>query len=209
MAIIIYSLFIAGKVLAQNDMTFAIGSTNIIKIQALEEVLLDYPEMLFSRLIPFAVPSGIEDQPLSLEITIQEAKNRAKNAFEACEGCKYGFGIESGLMQAPGTQTGYFETSICAIYDGSVYYLGIASGFEVPPQILDRVLNQNLNLAEACFQSGVTGNPKLGSSEGLIGILTKGRIDRKQNAKQCIITALIQLENAPLYTPQSLEILEK
>ena len=131
---------------------------------------------------------------------IRGAKNRAKNAFAASDGCKYAFGIESGLFEAPGTQSGFLESSICAIYDGSNHYIGLSCGFEVPRPLLDLILREKMSLSEACYHAGISSNPNLGSNEGLIGILTKGRMDRKKYTKQCIMTALIQLENSRFYT---------
>jgi inosine/xanthosine triphosphatase len=186
--------------LTGTEMTLAIGSTNRVKVEALEEVIREYPDLAGSAVVSHAVPSEISEQPLSLEEMIRGAKNRAKNAFNASGTCKYAFGIESGLFEAPGTDSGYLEASICAIYDGSNHYIGLSCGFEVPQQILDLVLKKNMDLSQACLHSGVSSDPKLGSAGGLIGILTKSRIDRKKYTKQCIMTALIQVENAPLYT---------
>jgi non-canonical (house-cleaning) NTP pyrophosphatase len=55
--------------------------------------------------------------------------------------------------------------------------LGVST-YEVPPQILEHVLNQKMDLSQACFHSGITSKAKVGAGEGLIGILTRGRIDR-------------------------------
>jgi len=147
----------------------------------------------------FSVPSEVGDQPLSLGETILGAKNRARNAY-ACGPCRYSFGVESGLMEAMGSQTGFLEATICCIYDGKNYHIGISSGFEVPPQILDLVLNQKLDLGQACYQSGFTTNAKLGAAEGIVGMLTKGRVDRKLYTKQAITMALVQLENSKWYS---------
>ena len=32
----------------------------------------------------------------------------------------------------------------------------------------------------------------------IIGVLTKGKIDRKEYSKQCVMTAVLQLENAEM-----------
>ncbi len=188
---------------AGEGMTLALGSANPIKIEALEEVIREYPDLHQATVVPDAVSSDVSEQPLSLEETIRGAKNRAKKAFHANERASYGFGIESGLMAAPGTQSGFLEACICAIYDGSNHFIGLSCGFEVPRQILELVLQKKMDLNQACHHSGVTSDPKLGSGQGLIGILTKGRIDRKKYTKQCITTALIQLENARFYMPPS------
>ncbi|MBA3722411.1 MAG: inosine/xanthosine triphosphatase [Parachlamydiaceae bacterium] len=177
----------------------AIGSTNKIKIQALEEILKNYPTFGNAKVISLQVPSEISDQPLSLNETVTGAKNRAKNVFEKCNGCQYGIGIESGLMMVSGAKTGFMEAAICCIYDGQEFFLGQSCAFELPKQIVNLVINEKLDLGQACYKSGFTSNQSLGTSEGAIGLLTNGRITRKDYTKQAITTALIQIENAHLY----------
>lgn len=180
-------------------MKIALGTTNITKVQAVEEVLAEYPLVAKAKLVSVSVPSEISEQPLSLEEIITGAKNRAINAFKEVHGSTYSFGIESGLFEAKGTETGYLEACICIIYDGTNYHTGLSCGFEVPKQILSHVLNDQLDLTQAALKSGITNNPTLGSAEGIIGILTRGRVNRKEYTKQCIRTALIQIENPTLY----------
>ena len=178
----------------------SVGSTNQVKIQAVEEVILDYPLLHRLPLHSFSVPSEIADQPLSLDETIRGAKNRAKHAFAVCQGCIYSFGIESGLMEVAEASSGFMEVTICTIFDGTRYFLGKSCGFELPPSIIELVLKEKLDLCQACFKIGFSNNPQLGMTEGAIGILTKGRILRKDNTKQAIMTALIQIENNHLYS---------
>ena len=45
----------------------------------------------------------------------------------------------------------------------------------------------------------ITKKRKIGSGEGLIGILTKGRVSRKDYTKQAIRMAMVQIENPELY----------
>lgn len=177
-------------------MVIAIGSTNEAKVLAVKEVLLDSLRFFHSKVICLTVPSAVSDPPISLQETIQGAKNRAKNVFAQCD-CKYSFGIESGLMEATETFSGYLHVSICCIYDGTNYYTGLSTGLEVPPQILELVLSKKMNLGQACIHSGMSRN--IGSTEGLIGILTKGKINRKEYSKQCVKAAILQLENGEWY----------
>jgi inosine/xanthosine triphosphatase len=179
-------------------MAIAIGTTNQAKIQALEEVLQEYSFFDSKKAIAISADSGVSDQPLSLQETIQGAKNRAEKALLSCD-ATYGFGIESGLMEAPGTKTGFLHISVCAIFDGKNHYVGLSTGFEVPPAILSLITDKKLDLADACLQSGITTNTLIGSTEGLVGILTKGRTDRKEYSKQAIKSALVQLEHAKWY----------
>lgn len=187
-------------------MIIAIGSTNKIKVQAVEEVAREYSIIADAELLSFEVSSGVSEQPLSLNETVQGAKNRAKNAFEACGQCKYSIGLESGLMEIAESKTGFMEFSVCCIYDGQEFYFGQSCAFELPQQIIDLITNQKLDLCEACYQLGLTSNPQLGAAEGIIGILTKGRITRKDYTKQSIMTALIQLENAEVYALASVSL---
>jgi inosine/xanthosine triphosphatase len=180
-------------------MILAVGSSNRVKIEALEELIGEYPVLAASRVVSHEVSSDVSDQPLSLEETIRGAKTRAEKAFAATDGCRYAFGIESGLFEAPGSQSGFLEATVCAIYDGVQHAIGLSCGFEIPPSLLHLILHQKMDLNQACFHSGISTNPKLGASEGFIGLLTKGRLDRKKYTKQSITTALIQLENAHLY----------
>lgn len=180
-------------------MIIAIGSTNPVKVEAVKEVLKDYSTLSCATVISVSVPSEISEQPLFLAETIQGAKNRARNAFANVEKCIYSMGLESGLFETPGSQTGFMDACVCAIYDGSNYYLGLSCGFEIPPAILELVLDKKMDLSQACYQAEICTNPNIGSAEGLIGILTKGRVTRKEYTKQCITTALIQIENADWY----------
>lgn len=176
-------------------MIIAIGSTNRAKVAALEETIKHYPSFQEAKILSFSVPSEVADQPMSLHETIRGAKNRAKNAFVACGHCHLSFGIESGLMMVPETSTGFLESSICCIFDGKEFYFGQSCAFELPQEILNLIVKDKLDLSQACLRSGVTTNPNLGSAEGFIGILTKGRITRKEYTKQAIVTALIHVEN--------------
>lgn len=184
-------------------MIIAVGSTNQVKVLAVEEVVKTYPYLDQSKIIPFSVPSEVREQPLTLEETILGAKNRAKNAFTKCDSCSFGVGIESGLCQAIGTRSGFLHVCACCIYDGAHNCTGLSTGFEVPPLILDLMISQKMDLSQASFLCGITDNLNIGAAEGLIGILTKGRMNRKEYTKQSVITAFIQLENHQWYTQKT------
>ena len=144
-----------------------------------------------------AVDSKISEQPKSLEETIRGAMNRAKSSFQDCT---YSFGIESGLMQVPYSQTGSMDFCACAIYDGENHFLGLSCAFECPPAVMRLVHEEGLDLNNACYKAGLTNDPKIGNSEGIIGILTNGRVTRKEYTKQAIIMALMHLEYATLFS---------
>jgi inosine/xanthosine triphosphatase len=175
-------------------MRLSIGSSNPVKVVALQEILNTHSHFRGATLLKTNVPSGVSEQPFTLEETILGAKNRARNAFNQ-EECLYSFGVESGIFKADH----YFNICACSIYNGKDYFMGFSSAFTIPDLIIDLMKLQNLDLSKACFQLGLTENENIGSAEGLIGILTKGKIDRKEYTKQAIQTALAHFENATIF----------
>jgi len=177
-------------------MKITIGSGNEIKINALKEIIKDYDFLRGARVSSKKVSSDVADQPKSLEETIKGAMNRAKNAYNACD---FSIGLESGLMKIPFTKTGYMDVTACAIYDGKEFHLGLSSAFEYPKEMTRMVLEKGLDIDQAAYSIGLTKSKRIGSSEGVVGLLTKGRLLRKEYTKQAITTALIHLEHAYLW----------
>lgn len=177
-------------------MKINVGSGNEIKIKAVREAVLCYDFLSGAEVFGMEVSSEVSIQPKSIGEIICGAKNRAKNAFRDCD---YSFGIESGLMQVPHTKTGFMNVCACAIYDGCEYYAGLSSAFEYPPEITRLVLENEFDISRAFYLSGLTKNPKIGTAEGSVGILTKDRLMRKEYIKQAVAMALIPVENKELY----------
>lgn len=177
-------------------MKIIVGTKNDAKLQAVREVIADYLILKEAELIGKEISSGISDQPKSFEETVRGAQNRAKGVFD---GNGLSIGLESGLVEVPLSQNGFMDICVCAIYDGKKFSMGISSGFECPKEVNRLIFEEGLNMTEACNKIGLSSNPKLGSAEGMIGILTKGRVDRKEYTKQALIMALIQIENEGIY----------
>ncbi len=173
-----------------------VGSKNPQKVEAVREVLNEYTDFKDSIVIGIEASSDVSDQPKSMDETIQGAMNRAKNCFSDCN---YSVGLESGLMKVPNTKTGYMDVTCCVIFDGKEFHLGLSSAFEYPINVTKSVFDEGIDINQAFFKNGLTKNEKLGSAEGAIGYLTKGRIKRKDYTKQAIYMAMIHLENAELY----------
>ena len=151
----------------------------------------DYPHLKDATISTMDVASGVANQPKSLEETVKGAMNRAKGAFQDCA---YSFGIESGLMAVPNTKTGFMDVCVCAIFDGNEYHLGLSSAWEAPKRVMHHMLTEGLDMNQAALKAGLTEDPNVGSAGGLVGIMTKGRLTRKEYTKEAIRTALIHLE---------------
>ena len=102
-------------------------------------------------------------------------------------------------MKIPNTKTDYMNVCVCVIFDGKENHIGLSSAFEYPKEVTKLVFKEGLDINQAFYKVGLTKNQKVGSSEGAIGILTKGRVPRKEHPKQAISMALIHLENAHLF----------
>ena len=177
-------------------MRINVASKNPVKVEAVREVINNYPDLANHVVFGIETNSGVGGQPKSLEETVQGAINRARAVFN---GCIYSFGIESGLMLVPQTKTGNMDFCVCAIYDGKNYHLGLSCAFEFPAKVTQMIHEQGIDANEAFYRCGLTNNKKIGSSEGAIGMLTRGRMSRKDYTKQSIQMALIHLENKELY----------
>jgi inosine/xanthosine triphosphatase len=180
-------------------MKINIGSKNKVKIEALSETLKEYSDFEVSEIFPIEVDSGVSPQPKSLDEAVDGAIKRAKKAFATCE---YSFGIESGLMKVPQTKTGYMDVTCCAIFDGKAVHLGLSSAFEFPPAVTKYIFEKDSNASVACHELGLTKSEYIGYEEGIIGILTKNKVTRKDYTKGAIRMALLQLQNKELYEIQ-------
>lgn len=178
-------------------MRICVGSTNEVKVNAVKEAIQDYQIFSNAEIIVVKVNSGVSDQPRSAEETIQGAINRARNAFKDCN---YSFGIEDGLMKVPNTKTDYMNICACVIYDGKNFHLGLGPAFEYPIEVTRLVIEEGLDIDQAYYRAGLTDNPNIGSYEGVIGMLTKGKLSRKEYTKLAVMMALIHLENKNLYS---------
>src|SRR5680860_212725 len=174
-----------------------VGSNNEVKVGAVREMAPDYDFLSNAEIQGLSVNSEVSDQPKSLEETINGAINRAINSFNSCD---YSFGIEDGLMAVAKTKTGFMNICACVIYDGSNFHMGLSSAFEYPIEVTKIVLLENVEINESFHRVGLTDNPKVGSAEGAISILTKGRLSRKEYTKQAVMNALIHLDNNKLYS---------
>jgi inosine/xanthosine triphosphatase len=173
-------------------MKIVIATLNKAKVEALKEILSGYPALSDAEIIPVSAQSEVAEQPLSLEETIKGAKNRAKNAI-LLESVDYSFGIESGLINIPDCRSAYMDICVASIFDGQQFFYGFSSAWEVPSSVMNFILSGK-SMSQAALAVGLTDNPEIGSGEGLVGIVTKGRLDRKAYTKEAIRNALINID---------------
>lgn len=152
-------------------MIIAVGSTNPAKVKAAKIAARKlFPK---AKVIGVSVVSDVSDQPMSDEESIKGAINRAKGAITGIHGAKYGVGMEGGA-QLIGKK--YFECGWIAVVDknGKVG-LGSSARFELSAKIAKR-LGKGFELNDAMRE--LTGVDKHGNKEGMMGVITNGKLPR-------------------------------
>lgn len=177
------------------DRDIYVASLNKNKINAVAQVFDSY------KVTGIQGISGVREQPVSLDETIRGAVSRARSVFGSK--CEYSVGIEDGISQVQGTASGYMNFCCCAIFDGTGIYLGLGPAFEYPPRCTKQVINEGITISEA-FVS-LTDNPDIGYEEGIIGWLTRGKINRTDYTRHAVEMAKIQLDNMELYSKVKLD----
>ena len=177
-----------------------VGSKNQVKIEAVKEY---FPEFDVEGV---DADSGIDEQPKSLCEIRRGARNRAlsRGVSRFGDNTDWGIGIESGIMpnlQRMPTEepySGWMNVIICMIWDGKIWGIGLSSGFVVPDKVIDIAFRDKVDLSEAIFRAGLTKEKRIGYKEGIVHILTGGKMNRKEYIKQAIMMAMIQIDHPEL-----------
>ena len=158
----------------------AVGSLNPVKVEAVREVM----ERIYGDaiIIPMDVPSGVPEQPFGDE-TYRGALNRAKAALGDCD---LSVGIEAGVFELYGE---LIDIQHCVVLDrdGRVT-VGMGSGFAYPPEVAGMV-RSGMTVGRA--MDALHGRESVGHSEGAIGILSRGLLDRKGLTQQAVLAAMV------------------
>ncbi len=158
----------------------AVGSLNPVKIEAVRSVM----ERIYGqvRIFAYDVPSEVPEQPFG-EQTPQGARNRAKNAIN---GHTLSVGIEAGVFEMLGS---LYDIQYCAVLDREGRYtIGTGSGFRYPDKVIELVRG-GMTVGDAMKKVYSGENP--GKSQGAIGILSKGLLDRKSLTEQSVLAAML------------------
>lgn len=170
-----------------------LASTNPVKIQALR---LGFTQMFPGETIEIltsSVPSGVSDQPLSDQETLQGAANRARNASRLVPYADYWIGIEGGI-EDQNEQMAAFAWVV--VYTPKLTGKGRSGTFFLPPAVAD-FIRQGKELGEA--DDIVFNKQNSKQANGAIGILTGDVVDRTQLYAHAVILALIPFKNPELY----------
>jgi inosine/xanthosine triphosphatase len=168
-------------------MLIAIGSTNPVKIAAVEEAARYYWVDASCRAIE--VDTGVSAMPMSDEETVLGARNRAEHARD-CLGADIGIGLEGGAMETP---WGLFLTNwVVAIGAGGKIGYGSSTRMRLPNEVAE-ALRCGAELGPTMDR--ITGRVKSNHSNGAIGHFTHDLVLRKDAFLHAVAYALVIFVN--------------
>lgn len=167
-------------------LTVVVTSFNPVKIEAVREAFLNRFPSHGIQVIPIQVDSGVADQPMSDDETLQGARNRVAEASLKIPDADYWVGLEGGLD--------YFDQHLMAfawmVVKNSENRSSEARSATLPlPPSVQALVGSGLELGEANDRVFSTLNSKQGG--GAYGLLTDGLMTRESIYTQTLILALV------------------
>ena len=170
-----------------------IASTNPVKIEATRQGFEKmFPGQAFN-ITAVSVPSGVRDQPLSSQETLQGAKNRACQAAQNVPQADYWIGIEGGIEYLGDEMLAF---AWVVVYTPDLIGKGRTGTFFLPPAVVN-LIRQGKELGEADDIVFNKSNSK--QANGAIGILTDNVVDRTRLYEHAVVMALVPFKNPELY----------
>ena len=173
-------------------MEFAVGSTNPVKVEAVERTL----ERFEPTVTAVDVDSGVPEQPWSIEETVTGAETRARRAL-AATGADYGIGLEGGVARIEGVP-GLSLIMWGAATDGDRLERGGGPTLRLPDDVADR-LADGAELGPV--MDDVLDTSGIAETEGAAGVLTAGLTSRAQalgEAVACAFGPFVASESVPI-----------
>jgi inosine/xanthosine triphosphatase len=165
-----------------------VGSTNPIKIAAVENVLGRFYSSL--KVTGANVISGVPEQPRE-DLTRRGAMMRAAAAMD---GADLSVGLEAGVFEK---EDGLYDIQYCAVLDRrGRYTLGHGMGFRYPPEVADLV-REGITVGRAFKE--LYGPQRDGRGDGAICYLTHGVLTRTMLAEQAVLAAIVPRVSKELY----------
>ena len=174
-------------------MKVAVGTKNIVKVKAVEDVF----KVVFGDDVEvLMVDVKSKKQPIGLDEIVQGAVSRAKQAIEKTS-AEYGVGIEAGIYEIPNIPRSYMDVQFCAIIDKKGRMtLGHGPGFMYPQKVIEGVL-KGCEVEE--IMEEISGIEKIGEKMGSVGYLSHNITNRLEITRFAVLMALIPHISKELY----------
>lgn len=161
-------------------MNLAVGSTNPVKIDAVERTLECYEPTVTA----VDVDSGVSEQPRTVDETVTGATNRAERALAASD-ADYGVGLEGGvarLAETPGVSLIMWG----AVTDGERTERGGGPTIRLPDGVAKRVAD---GAELGPVMDDHLGTEGIAEAEGAVGVFTDGLTDRSRALGEAVACA--------------------
>jgi len=172
----------------------AIGSRNIVKIQAVKKAFQSvWPDKNF-KFISVEVNSRVNSQPMSDQESIRGAKNRAKEAIEKTN-AYFGAGLEGGICQI---ENQYFVRAWIVIVDQRGN-LGMSSTLSAPlSRKFLKLINNGKELGEVTDIISQQKDTKY--KQGYFGFISDDLITREKAYIDGVIVALAKFKKFDVFS---------
>lgn len=173
---------------AMDNIHICLGSQSPPKLAGVKGAFSSYPFFKDATYEGVSVPSGVADQPMSEEETVQGAQNRAKGAFSSQ--CFLSVGIESGMKKSDAVESGWLDQSIAVLYDGKRFFVGWSPSIALPTSVVKPVLEEGVELSEAFRIAGFVADNNIGKRNGFVGLLTHDVLTRETYTQCAVVMAI-------------------
>jgi len=175
-------------------MIISVASKNPVKIEAAR---LGFQKVFPTEVVEVEgihVPSGVSDQPMTDDETLQGARTRAEQAKERVSRANFWVGIEGGVNLTHHGMESFAWVVVISREGGSGQ--SRTSMFFLPPRIAE-LIHEGKELGEATDIVFNHHNSK--QERGTVGFLTNNLINRTSYYVDAVVLALIPFTNKELY----------
>ncbi len=182
-----------------------LGTTNAAKIRGVQAACkalrdeIHLPDLSQPATWTVQVDSGVDDHPLGFAMTVTGAQNRAQAAYEQLIRAvdtpgpghvMMGIGVESGFIDLDASQFTLYNFDVCALCNGTHYFLGISPGFEYPRRLVHNIFHHRQPFQEA--RQYISAEPDVERQAGIVGVIAGGLTDRPEMTRLCTRLAWIR-----------------
>ncbi len=182
-----------------------LGTTNGAKIRGVQAACHDLrhelhlPDLSQTAAWTLPVESGVDDHPIGFPMTVTGAQNRAQAAYNRLtrdagvpgpDQVLMGIGVESGFIDVDLSLLTLYNFDVCALFDGTHYFLGISPGFEYPRRLVHNIFHHRQPFQEA--RQYISAEADVERQQGIVGVIAGGLTDRPEMTRLCTRLAWIR-----------------
>lgn len=173
----------------------SVGSLKPFKIDIAYRAISEFLHDVSLSTEGLQVESGVDEQPLSLDSTIEGAMNRSYNALLANTSSSFGIGLEGGVYLQGNQMFVVDVAAISVATDPIQTFVGESCHYNLPDEVAQLVL-AGKTLSEAMFiYLGQEVPLDTIKHLGAIYFLSSGRLNRDLANKKALERALVKMHS--------------